>query len=60
MMNPYSFYPDVLQRTLFGVVNVELRLDFIFPPDADTPRMGLKNTGVPTVTYASEWRHITP
>jgi hypothetical protein len=59
-MSPYSFFPDILQRRWLGQVDLKVRYDMIFPPNADTPRMQLYNPPGGGAPYLAEWRHVIP
>lgn len=59
-MSPYTFFPDMLHRRLANFVNVIVRLDFIFQPNADLPKLSLYNPIGAGAPYKAEWRHIIP
>lgn len=60
VMNPMTFFPDMLHRRLANFVNIVVRLDFIFGVDADLPKLSLYNPPGAGAPYAAEWRHINP
>lgn len=60
IMSPYTFFPGVLHKRLLAHVEMHVRPDFIFPPDADIPLLGLFNPPGGTADYDSEWRHVNP
>ena len=60
VMSPYTFFPDFLQRKSLNTVDVIVRFDFLFAPDADAPQLQLYNKPGADAIYAAQWRHINP
>ena len=60
VMSPYSFFPDVLQRRALNAVEINVRYDFVLPPNAEMPKLMLYNIPGGPAPYAAEWRHVNP